>query len=87
MLGCTHFPVLSEAIQNVVGPEVAVIDSAVTTAQEVRHLLRERGLLRDAKTGGAPNFYATDGQERFARVGSIFLGRELASGDVTLVDL
>ncbi|MGE4553435.1 MAG: glutamate racemase [Desulfovibrionaceae bacterium] len=87
VLGCTHFPVLAGAIQNVVGPEVAVIDSAVTTAQEVRHLLRERGLLRARKDGGTPKFYATDGQERFARVGSIFLGRELTPGDVALVDL
>ena len=32
-------------------------------------------------------FFATDGPERFARVGSVFLGRELRPEDVSLVDL
>jgi glutamate racemase len=30
---------------------------------------------------------ATDGAERFARVGGMFLGRELAPADVEIVDL
>ncbi|MBU1248175.1 MAG: glutamate racemase [Proteobacteria bacterium] len=90
VLGCTHFPVLAGAIEAVVGPEVAVIDSAVTTAQEVRDELRARGLLRPAGEVDDParvRFWATDGAERFARVGSIFLGCDLAPEDVELVDL
>ena len=33
LLGCTHFPLLQEALQNVVGPQVRIVDSAATTAQ------------------------------------------------------
>ena len=91
VLGCTHFPVLAGAIGNVVGPEIAVIDSARTTAREVREVLRSRGLLRPADSPipetDRVQFFATDGPERFARVGSIFLGRELKAQDVGLVDL
>lgn len=87
VLGCTHFPLLAGAIRNVVGSKVAVIDSAVTTAWEVQGLLSERGLLRPREQGGEPEFYATDGQDRFARVGSIFLGRELRPADVKVIDL
>jgi len=87
VLGCTHFPVLANAIRNVAGPDVAIIDSALTTARDVRSLLGDRGLLQDQGRTGRTAFFATDGRERFARVGGIFLGRELAPEDVTLVDL
>ncbi len=87
VLGCTHFPLLAQAIANVAGPSVAIIDSAMTTAREVRDLLKARDLLRTGPRAGTTAFFATDGRDRFARVGGIFLGRELSPQDVTLVDL
>jgi len=87
VLGCTHFPVLAGAIANVAGPKVTIIDSAVTTAHEVKALLAEHGLLQSPKRAGQSRFFATDGCERFARVGGVFLGRALDPSDVTLVDL
>jgi glutamate racemase len=35
ILGCTHYPVLRETIQRVVGPAVALVDSAEVTAERV----------------------------------------------------
>ncbi len=89
VLGCTHFPVLAQAIAAVAGPKVEVIDSAYTTALEVRNLLRDSGLLhtRENDAPGSCCFFATDGPERFARVGSIFLGHPLNTADVRIVDL
>ncbi len=87
VLGCTHFPVLAEAIAKVVGPDVRVIDSAATTAAEVRRVLADQGLLRAGQDHGTTRFLATDGAERFARVGGIFLGRPLSPDDITIVDL
>lgn len=88
VLGCTHFPVLARAIENVVGPDVTVIDSAVTTAQEVKTLLQERSMLnRETQGAGQTRFFATDGAERFSRVGGVFLGQKLDEKDVVLVDL
>jgi len=92
VLGCTHFPVLAEAIQGVLPQGVCLIDSAETTARWVAEELGARGLLRP--NGGGPRsvkesvrFFATDDPERFARVGEIFLGEPLSPSDVTLVDL
>lgn len=88
VLGCTHFPVLAEAIRSVVGKEVILVDSAETTAAVVEQELSARNLLRQPdKVPGEAAFLATDGPDRFARVGSIFLGRELAASSVELVDL
>jgi len=88
VLGCTHFPVLAQAIREVLPAGVCCIDSAETTAQCVADELAARGLLRPRGNGaGTVKFFATDDPERFARVGEIFLGEPLSAADVTLVDL
>jgi glutamate racemase len=87
VLGCTHFPVLAPELRAALGPGVAIVDSAATTAAALQQVLRARGLLRDRSAGGAITLLATDGPERFARFGAVFLGRPLAAADVEVVDL
>jgi glutamate racemase len=91
VLGCTHFPVLASVIRRVVGSRIAIVDSARTTADAVARRLVAEDLLTPAAAGGASGsqtvLLATDGRERFARVGARFLGIELASHEVDLVDL
>ena len=88
VLGCTHFPVLAEVIASVCGPRVALVDSAATTAETVAARLEHDGLLAPlAADVPAPTLLATDGAERFARVGARFLGLPLAEQDVEIVDL
>ena len=86
VLGCTHFPVLLEALRNVVGARVKIVDSAETTAIELAAQLERLDLRTTAPTARI-SLLATDGPERFARVGSAFLGETFAAGDVELVDL
>jgi glutamate racemase len=85
LLGCTHYPALKPVIAKIAG-DVALVDSAVTTAMAVEQLLADRNL---AANGGAASrkFLATDAPDRFARVGEIFLGQPIDPGDVELVDL
>ena len=87
VLGCTHFPVLRPAIATVMGPAVTLVDSAETTARAVGAALETSGLAAPAGANGGITLMATDGPERFARVGSRFLGLELGAGEVSLVDL
>jgi glutamate racemase len=88
VLGCTHFPVLAPAIRDVLGEQVAIVDSAETTAAALVGVLERAGLSR-ARAGapGHVRLLATDSAERFARVGGTFLGRPLQPGDVEVVDL
>ena len=86
VLGCTHFPVLVAPIAKAAGARVTLVDSAETTALEVEHLLDERSLRRRG-SAAAPVFLGTDAPERFARVGSLFLGSPIAPAQVELVDL
>lgn len=87
LLGCTHFPVLTDALRAVVGSSVTVVDSAETTAAAVAADLRDRNLLNSGGAASAPVLLATDSPDRFARVGSGFLGEAFASDQVELVDL
>ena len=86
VLGCTHFPLLKGAIAHVAGAELKLVDSGETVAAAAAALLVQAGLTREAGKGDA-RFLATDGAERFARVGSLFLGERLSASDVEIVDL
>jgi glutamate racemase len=87
VLGCTHFPMLRDAIRRAVGPKVQIVDSAQTTAANVEAQLQKAGLARADGRSGTVRLLATDGRERFARVGSRFLKRSISPDEVELVDL
>ena len=86
VLGCTHFPLLAPAIRNVVGEHVHIVDSAETTAAEVKRLLAKHKLIQRNVCGGT-RFLTTDDISRFARTGSWFLGLPIDIDAVELVDL
>lgn len=45
LLGCTHYPFARNAIGRVMGPDTALLDGAVVTAEETRRSLMAAGLL------------------------------------------
>lgn len=68
VLGCTHYPFLSEAILRVAGPNVSLIDPAPAVAKQLKRRLYETGLLNNKKAGGTEAFYATDANPARERV-------------------
>ncbi len=78
LLGCTHYPLLSELIGRVMGPRIKLIDSATATAVEVRQRLGTLKLLR-SKAPGSQSFFVTEMPERFVRVGRRFFGPRVES--------
>ncbi len=87
ILGCTHFPLLRDTFRAVFDADVAIVDSANTTARAARELLAGLGLARGEGEAGGLTLLATDGATRFARVGGQFLGRDLTWKDIEVVDL
>ena len=82
VLGCTHYPILREVIQETVGPDVKLIDSGEATADEVAEKLKRFGLESDRQIRSGErrlcddldHFYVTDAADRFSRVAERFLG-------------
>lgn len=85
LLGCTHFPVLADALQRAVGAGIRIVDSAATTAAAVHRELA--AAVGRPHGSGSMHLLATDGAARFARVGAGFLGEPIAPGAVEIVDL
>ncbi len=77
ILGCTHYPVLEQTIQKVVGKGVRLIDSGKETAQAVKELLTERSLLHKGRKTEHDRFFVSDIPAKFEEVGSRFLGQPL----------
>jgi glutamate racemase len=86
VLGCTHFPPLTAAIRTIVGPQVAIVDSAATTAAALAALM-EQGKLCAVGGSAQVHFLVTDGVERFLRIGPGFLGHPIDPQDVERIDL
>ncbi len=85
VLGCTHYPILRDVIQQTVGYDVKLIDSGEACAEEVAELLKEKDLENPNKITGErklcddlDHFYVTDAADRFARVATRFLGAKPA---------
>jgi len=81
VLGCTHYPILSDVISETVGTGVNLIDSGAATAHDVESLLQSSDLTHDLALyqerhlcDDLDHFYVTDAAERFAKVAERFLG-------------
>jgi glutamate racemase len=76
ILGCTHYPLLREVIQDVIGADVALVDSAAPTAEDLSHRLAEGGFDRD---DAPPSYdlFVTDAPQRVETVARLFFGEDL----------
>jgi glutamate racemase len=77
VLGCTHYPLLKALLQNVVGEEIRLVDSAEAMADITASLLHETGLNNSSGLPPVNRFYVTDLPLRFQAIGERFLGRAL----------
>lgn len=84
VLGCTHYPLLAPLLQDIMGPDVTLIDGGVETARGLAALLREQGIEAPdtAAEGVSHRFAVSDDPARFAQVGARFLGERLTGAEV-----
>lgn len=85
ILGCTHYPLLREAIAAVMGPEVELIDTGAVCAEATAAYLARAGLL-SGEQAGTRRYYVSDSAENFAALASPFLGGEM-DGPVEQIDI
>jgi glutamate racemase len=78
ILGCTHYPLLTGAVQYVMGDDVILVSSAEECAKDVYKMLVRTELMRE---GGVPayDFLTTGTPGEFESVGRRFLGPEMVS--------
>ncbi|MGA2403346.1 MAG: glutamate racemase [Syntrophobacteraceae bacterium] len=77
VLGCTHYPLLKPLLQEVVGREIRLVDSAEAMAEQTARTLAQMDLQNPRRTGPDYRFYVSDVPLRFQTIGERFLGRAL----------
>ena len=77
ILGCTHYPLLKDAIAAYLGEGVTLISSGAACIDTVARLLEEKDM-KNAKTqGGDHRYFASDSAQDFGALASIFLGEDI----------
>ena len=81
ILGCTHFPIIAEAIGKCL-PGVVLINPA----KEAANLLSEELLLRNmlSRDGDGTEYYVSDEPKRFDAVAKIFIGRKISAKKIDI---
>jgi glutamate racemase len=77
VLGCTHYPLLRQAIVNCLGCHVYVVDSGRETSLMVERVLSRAGCLSRSSAAGSIRCCVSDNPARFCRIGSSFLNEEI----------
>ena len=77
ILGCTHYPFLSSAISEVMGPSVAIISSADETAREISTVLYHKGLLEKQVSKPIHQFMCSGDPELFRSIAEQWLDEEV----------
>ncbi|MBQ9516022.1 MAG: glutamate racemase [Ruminococcus sp.] len=77
ILGCTHYPLLSEAIRREMGDGVTLIDSGKETAIYTKKILEENGLLRTDSGETEARFFVSDTPADFEKYAGLFLRRNI----------
>lgn len=77
ILGCTHYPLLQNTIQQVIGEGITIVDSGRETAKKVKFILEKNGLLN--RSNHKPNyvFYVSDLPQKFIQIGEMFLEQKI----------
>lgn len=86
ILGCTHYPIISEIVQQVMCGGVTLIDSGREAAAECRRLLAENRSLNENSGSGRHHYYVSDMTESFYQVASLCLGQDV-HGEVEKIDI
>jgi len=77
ILGCTHYPILKDVIQEVIGKNVKLIDSGSAACTEVNEYLEGRGIKNYQHKIGKHEYYVSDVPKKFNEIANRFLGKEL----------
>lgn len=78
VLGCTHYPLLKDAIQQRF-PDLRLIDSSIETSRSVELALQKESLLNPENQGGSVRILLTDVTDQMERLEKLFYGMAFQS--------
>ena len=87
ILGCTHYPILGDAIKKVMGDGVRLINAGTAVASALTDYLKREGIENDSENSPEYRYYVSDKPDSFVKVASVLLGKEVNENKVLKVDI
>jgi glutamate racemase len=88
VLGCTHYPFIREAIANVAGSSVNIIDGVEGTVRQLHRVLEERNLLNPLdRKGSRSALLLSSGGDKSILLMKLLLGEPLPAGECASIDV
>jgi glutamate racemase len=79
VLGCTHYPLLKDVIQDVIGHNINLINPALEAAKNLKELLISKDGLRNSTQDPKHSFYVSDNTTKFEQIAAIALKKSIPS--------
>ena len=77
ILGCTHYPLLTDIIGDIMGPDVTLVSAGEESAFALKRMLKDSGLRSGEAHQGDAAYYVSDRVESFEEIASWFLQEDL----------
>lgn len=84
ILGCTHYPIISNLIKELIGNNIKIIDPALETAEQLKITLTKLELLNNSLREKKSRFFVTEQSPIFDKILHNFLGKNQISELVNL---
>lgn len=68
VLGCTHYPFLSDLVRELAGPAVAVVEPGAAVSRQLVRRLKEHALLRQGEVAGVERFWTSGDPAQLAAI-------------------
>jgi len=68
ILGCTHYPIIKNILQNILGDQVKLLNTGQPAAKEAQYLLSRDHLLNMNTVKGNTKFFVTDSPSLFSNI-------------------
>lgn len=86
IMGCTHYPVITDIIRNVMGDGVTLVNNGEFTAKAVLKYLADNDMQNCSGNTAKHEYYVSDRTESFSKTASILMGNSIVE-NVERVDI
>lgn len=86
IMGCTHYPVITKIISDIMGSGVTLVNVGEYTAKATLEYITENNMINEKAESGKHKFYVSDRTESFSKTASILMGKDVLE-NVERVDI
>ena len=79
IMGCTHYPIIRDVIQKVMGEHVGLIDSGGASAKSLLESLDQRNLRAEKSRKGVTKIFCSANRENFLTIANAVLNRDIGA--------